>query len=192
MCLFLLPFLNTRFLSEVSLQMAGSGFVSLVCIIFFLFHQKKLSEQSFNVAGILGYYTLDSLLSTPVRCCHSTEVILVKDTGDLQMAGFGVVIIVLFITAAFKTVGHRCLLRILFLLGFGVHSLFWVSSSSSVVTLQFSFLASLLSSTPDMDQPFLHCSLVSPGGEWYLETTVWVPGVLTVPELDIASSSFIG
>lgn len=129
MCLFLLPFLNARFLSEVSLQMAGSGFVSLVCIIFFLFHQKKLSEQSFNVAGILGYYTLDSLLSTPVRCCHSTEVILVKDTGDLQMAGFGVVIIVLFITAAFKTVGHRCLLRILFLLGFGVHSLFWVSSS---------------------------------------------------------------
>lgn len=59
MCLFLLPFLNARFLSEVSLQMAGSGFVSLVCIIIFLFHQKKLSEQSFNVADILGYYTLD-------------------------------------------------------------------------------------------------------------------------------------
>lgn len=165
MCLFLLPFLNARFLLEVSMQMAGFGFVSFVCIIF-LFHQKKLWEQSFNVAGLLGYYTLDSLLRTPVRCCHSTEVILVKDTGDLQIAGFGVVIILLFISAAFKTVVHCCLLQILFLFGFGVRSLFWFSSSSSAVTLRFSFLISFpLTLCDSLPQTWINHFFTAP---WFL------------------------
>lgn len=93
-------------------------------LCYFLFHQ-KFSEQSFNFAGVLDNYTLDSLLTTPVRLLHSTETTLVKATAGLQIAKSSgqLCYYLTFMSAALDTLDHSHCRRTLSSLGFAVPSL---------------------------------------------------------------------